>query len=311
MGISLAPIGVVLVFIAIGFLCRKTNWITAPQVRGLSFFAMTIALPCLIIRSFARIDLADVFDLRIYVVYFSVAFAVFGLSWCVARFVLKVPPTKAGLLAMASCFSNLGLIGLPILESTWGEHGVILFAIIVSLHPALMFTLTIGTIAFTSRNDRVVAGHWYDPFIGLLRNPIIVAVLIGGSLSLSGMAWPPFLLQFFNAMGGAAGPCALFCVGAFLSQVSFRSSLKVVYASVFKVVLMPVLVFCMGRYVVALEAETLIILTFMAGLPTGANVSVLSQKYQTAEAEISSVISAATLIALASLPLMILFLGSS
>jgi len=270
---------------------------------------MNIALPCLILKAFSNIDLAAIFDARVYLSYYPVAFLVFAIGWLVAKYGLKKGPTNVGLLAMGSCFANLGLVGLPIIEATWGEKGVALLAIVLSIHPAVMFTLSIGVIESTASNRKEMGRPWYYPLLGLFKNTIILSVLIGGALSLLKVEMPVPILSFLNVMSGAAGPCALFCVGAFLAQARFQTSFSSLYASVFKVMLMPVLIYCVGRFVFALEVETLLILTFIGGLPTGANVSVLSQYYRTAEADMSSVISAATLLSFVTLPAIIWLLS--
>ncbi len=307
MEISLEPIGIVFSFIVVGFLCRKLDIISVEQVRGLSFFAMNVALPCVILKSFARIDLAEIFDIRIYLSYFPIAIVVFGLGWLVAKFILKKEPTHTGLLAMGSCFANLGLVGMPLIEATWGEHGIAVLAIILSIHPVLMMSVPIAVIECTSKHED--GRKWWVPFTRLLKNTIILSVILGGFISLAKIEIPPSGHHFLQMMSGAAGPCALFSVGAFLAQARFRSSLSSLYAAVFKVILMPCLVYSVARFAFGVTGEVLMILTFIGGLPTGANASVLSQYYRSAEAEISSVVSAATLFSLLSLPAIVWLLN--
>lgn len=308
MNISLTPIAIVFVFIVIGFVCHKRDWISHDQIRGISFFAMNIALPCLILKSFASINLSEIFDLDIYLTYYASVAIVFILGLLAARLLLKTSSTTAGLLAMGGSFCNLGLIGLPLIQATWGEKGVAVLAIVLSIHPAVLFTTTIATIEITNP-DRTDGRPWYRPLLGLFKNPIILAVLSGGTLSYLQIQLPQGTLSFLDTMSGAAGPCALFCVGGFLARASLSNSLGILSAAPLKVVVMPMVVYVLGRYVFGLDGETLLILTFVSGLPTGANVSTLAQYYRVAEPEISSVISAATVLSFFTLP-MVLWLAS-
>jgi malonate transporter and related proteins len=304
MNISLEPIAIVFAFIMVGFICHKRNWITHDQIRGLSFFAMNIALPCLILKSFARINLAEIFDPDIYLSYYLSVAIIFFTGLLIARYFLKVSSTTAGLLAMGGCFCNLGLIGLPLVQATFGEKGVAVLAIVLSIHPAVLFTLTIATIEFTSQ-DKTDGRPWYKPLLGLFKNTIILAVLSGGTLSLLQVQLPHGVLSFLTMMSGAAGPCALFCVGGFLARANLSNIRGIITAVPLKVVIMPALVYFVGRNLFDLEYETAMMLSFVAGLPTGANVATLSLYYHEAESEISSVISAATLCSLATLPILI------
>ncbi len=307
MGISLEPIAIVFSFIAIGFLTRKIKLISVEQVRGLSFFAMNVALPCLILKSFSQIDLAEIFDIRIYLSYFPVAIAVFAIGWAAARWGLKKEPAHAGLLAMGSCFANLGLVGMPLIEATWGERGIALLAIILSIHPALMMSIPVSVIEMTSKRED--GRKWWMPLSRLLKNTIILSVILGGGISLLRVEVPAPAFSFLEMMSGAAGPCALFSVGAFLAHAQFKSSFSSLYASLFKVILMPFLVYVVARFIFGLNGEVLMIITFIGGLPSGANVSVLSQYYRTAETEISSVVSVATLLSMATLPMIVWLLS--
>lgn len=308
MTLSLTPIAVVFAFIMVGFLCYKMQWISNDQIRGLSFFAMHIALPCLILKSVTAINLAKVFDASIYLAYYLGTGIVFALGWLFARYLWKTTSTTSGLLAMSGCFSNLGFIGLPLVQATWGAKGVALLAIVLSIHPAILFITTIATIEFTS-SDRMDERPWYRPLVGLMKNMVVMAVVSGGTISLLEIQLPSPVVTFLNTMSGAAAPCALFCVGGFLAQVNLRSTKVIFSAAPLKVIVMPCLVFVLGRYAFDLEPETALILSFISGQPTGANVSTLSQYYRTSEPEISSVISASTLLSFITLP-MILFLAS-
>ncbi len=302
MDISLTPIILVFAFIMLGFTCRKQEWISQEQVRGISFLAMNIALPCLILKSFNRINLAEVFDPDIYITYYSCAFLAFFTGLLYARLILKMSEIKSGLMGMGACFSNLGLIGLPIVEATWGEQGVTILAIVLSIHPATLFSLTIITIELSGKKGGENSKAWYIPVLGLFKNMIILAVLTGGTLSLLEIKLPDPVIQFTELMAGSAGPCALFCVGAFLAQAKFSQSISTLAIVPIKIALMPFLVYYIGTQFIGLASQTAIILCFLAALPSGANVSTLSQYYRTAEPEISGIISASTLASFLTLP---------
>ena len=167
MEISLLPIFIVLALISLGYVCRKSDALSDEKARGISFFAMNIALPCLLLKAFTKIDFATIFDVRIYLTYFLCAFVIFSVGWLIARFILKCSATTCGLLGMASCFSNLGLIGLPIIEATWGDYGVGIFSIVVSIHPLVLFTLTMFVISRTAHAETSQLGHLPNPIIKL------------------------------------------------------------------------------------------------------------------------------------------------
>lgn len=302
---AIEPIAIVFGTICLGFLCMKSGKMTEDQLGGLVFFAMTIALPCLIIRSFLSIDLGAVFDPDIYLAYYSAAGLIFFTGWLVALKVMKTSGIEAGLYGMSASFCNHGFIGLPVVGATWGEPGVAILALIISIHPATMFTLTITTIELNRGEGRVTAKRLFTPLRGLVKNPIILAVVTGALLSAIKVPVPELGMTFLQTMALAAGPCALFCVGAFLADAKLSAMGRSVPHAVLKTVIMPLVTFVIGHQLFGLELWTALVVAFVSGLPAGANVVMLSHYYHTAEKDVSSVVSLTTLIGMGTLPLML------
>jgi predicted permease len=90
-------------------------------------------------------------------------------------------------------------------------------------------------------------------------------------------------------LAGAAGPCALFAIGLFVSQLSIRSGAAASWqSSVLKLVLHPLLMALLAFWLLPVDPFWAKIAVVCASLPLGATAFVLAQRYRLLEAETST-----------------------
>src|SRR2546423_5078615 len=112
--------------------------------------------------------------------------------------------------------------------------------------------------------------------------------LLGVVIATLGTALVGFAL-FAGLLAAAAGPCALFAIGLFVSQLSIREGLRASWPSAaLKLALHPLLMAALAFYVLPIDALWARISVVCASLPLGATAFVLAQRYRLLEAETSS-----------------------
>jgi predicted permease len=95
--------------------------------------------------------------------------------------------------------------------------------------------------------------------------------------------------RFASLLAAAAGPCALFAIGLFVSQLSIRAGAAASWqSSVLKLVLHPVLMASLAFWVLPVDPFWAKIAVVCASLPLGATAFVLAQRYHLLEAETST-----------------------
>ena len=127
---------------------------------------------------------------------------------------------EAGAHAFTSVLGNAVFLGLPIVLSLdgWIEHYVVLMlmegTIVIAVGAALMSPREEG--ADGGALNRIAA-----PFLRSLRNPLVAAMLAGIGVAMisaaTGLALPAPVASFFDLLGRAGGPAALFSMGLFLA----------------------------------------------------------------------------------------------
>src|SRR5207237_10713992 len=95
--------------------------------------------------------------------------------------------------------------------------------------------------------------------------------------------------RFATLLAAAAGPCALFAIGLFVSQLSIRAGVAASWQSaLLKLALHPILMALLVYYVLPVDPFWAKVAVVCAALPLGATAFVLAQRYRLLEAETST-----------------------
>ena len=197
----------------------------------------------------------------------------------------------------------------------WGSYysGVLLnFALVfvLSIHPLTLLGLTILIVEGARGGD----GHWLPKVVRsvvrVMRNPIIIAIVMGVLASLIDLPIPEMINGTLERFRTAGPTIALLLVGAGLYGQSVRGNLSAsLLCTVAKMFVQPVLVFSVAHFVFDLPPLWLTIVTLVAALPAGANVAVVAGNYNVCVDRSSTTILITTIISMLTLPLLVLYAG--
>ncbi len=299
----------VFVLIVVGFVAAQRRLIDGDGVRALSDAAFLIFMPALLFGAMARVDF-DRLTPGAAFAYYAVGLPLFAaallLQWMRGR-----DGGTATIHALGAVFGNTVMLGIPVVRLAYGETGLAFLLTIIAWH-ALIF-LSLGTLVLeTSQIERDPAGgrswrtlgaHLLQVARSALIHPVVLPILVG--LAWSALQWPlPVPLDRALAMlGAAATPLCLVLLGASLAQFDLRAGLATAAAlTAVKGALFPLLVWATGNWLLGLEPLPLAVATIAAALPTGANVYLFAQRYQTQVGEVSATVALATLVAALTLP---------
>ena len=124
---------------------------------------------------------------------------------------------------------------------------------------------------------------------GVLRSPLIWPIGLAVLLVSIQMKIPMPVERFATLLAAAAGPCALFAIGLFVSQLSIRAGARASWqTTVLKRVVHPLLMAALAFYVLPVDPCWAKIAVVCAALPLGATAFVLAQRYRLLEAETST-----------------------
>lgn len=258
----LAP---VFVLLAAGYLLAHTPLFDEQKTSALISFVWYVSLPALLFRFMASRPF-PIDELFLVASYYISMLLVYFLVMRAGKMFFKQSADEQGMFAMASCFANAGFVGIPILDGAYGDEGVRLLLILLSFHSLTLLTVT----------SMVVKHHQIGRFspgkalASLKTNPIVLTLIIGMCWSGIGLPYPEWLDRVLALPAAAAAPVGLFAVGLSLSGVKLAGDLPQAAAgTVIKLLVMPLFVYLMGRFVFDLSPLWLGVVTLFAALPSG------------------------------------------
>ena len=218
------------VFLVIGFGYAVVwkGWFSDAGVDGLMKFTQNFAIPCLLFRAIADLDLGQDFDLAMLVSFYAWAFGGFMAAMLGARFVFGRPWTDSVAIGFLGLFSNSVLLGLAITERAYGPEALTANYTIVALHAPFCYGvgITAMEIARTAGTGLAAAG----PRIlrAMFRNALVIGIGLGFAVNLSGVVLPQVLTDAVAMMARAALPAALFGLGGVLVRYRPEGDLRTI-----------------------------------------------------------------------------------
>lgn len=298
--------------ILIGFLVARRRLLPEGTGKGLSDFVFSIAMPALLFRTMVTVEASGVPPFGLLIGYFAANVATWVLASLATTRLLARPVEDAPSIAMAACFGNTVMLGLPLGTAYFGTAAVAAIAVIIALHaPILWVMATVQQEWIAQRNGSVdrTSGRLREVAIDLASNPIIFAVLAGSLWRLTGLGLPEVADRMLALLGQAAVPGSLFALGMGLTRFEVRSDISALSAIVvLKLAVMPVLAWLISAHLLGLSPIGTDAVTLLAACPTGANAFLFASRYEKAIGPVSGAIAAGTTLAAATVSIVLLLL---
>ena len=278
----------------------------AAGVKALSELVFNLFLPCLLFRSMASSQFGGA-DLTLLAAYFGASLLWFAAVALYYWHRYRQAMGGAIVMGLGAVFSNTVQLGIPIQKLAFGEAGLKLHLSIIALHSLVL--LTAATIWFEisrARNDgtRPRAGlgrSLFQVIKASVIHPVILPIIIGLMWSFAGWPLPGWADQPLGFLASAAGPMMLVLMGAQLSNMHLSEHWRgAVALTVAKNLLHPLLIFAV-TWALELSPLAIAVAVTCAALPMGANVFLFAQRYNSNESLITAATALSSLVALASL----------
>jgi len=180
--------------------------------------------------------------------------------------------------ALAAGYTNANYIGIPVATYVLGDAALVVPIVMLQLliiTPIALTLLEFATTGHASIRSTVTAP---------LRNPLIVAVLLGLVSSVTGLRLPAVLAHPIATIGSAAVPVVLIAFGMSLSGrrvlAAGTDRVATVAAVALKTAGMPAIAFLLA-VALRLTRDATYAVTVLAALPTAQNIFLYAQRFQT------------------------------
>jgi hypothetical protein len=269
-----------------GYLAGRLKIVTQASSHALNQFVYAFALPAMLFIAVYRGSLEEIlsgaFLLAVILATLGTALIGFALSYYVAG----ASPAESTMRALNASFANTGYLGIPLVTVAYGERAALPAALATVATNIISFALAIVCLELFV-NPR--PGGVRRALTGVVRSPLIWPIALAVLLVFLEAKIPLPVERFATLLAAAAGPCALFAIGLFVSQLSIRAGVQSSWqTTLLKLVVHPLLMALLAFYVLPVDAFWAKIAVVCAALPLGATAFVLAQRYRLLEAETST-----------------------
>ncbi len=290
---------VLFIYLLIGILCRKAGLVTGPARQSFTNFLLYVSLPCMVFQSF---DMEFTWDtLRqgalAFVIALTTAMAALVFGKIAYR---RVPADQRCIMEYGTLVNNAGFVGLPVVESAYGQAGLFLGSLFIIPNRIMMWSAGISLFTDAPLKQRIKS---------VLLNPGIIAVWLGFARMALRPALPAPAVKALSALGGMSGPLSMIVIGMILSEIDVRSLLepKAFVLVAVRQFLFPLALLAVLRLLGA-DPLTTNIAVVITGMPIGSSTAILADKYGANAEFASKCVFVSTVTSLVTIPILTLFL---
>jgi len=279
-----------------GYVAVHIGWFKASAVDGLMIFTQGFAIPCLLFRATAGLDLSAYLDWRLLFSFYSGATICFILGILGARFIFKRRPGEAVAIGFAALFSNTVMLGLPIMERAFGAEALAPNYAIVAFHAPFCYLIGITLMEVTRADGRSAGATSALVAKSMFKNALMIGIGLGFVVNLTGITLPKQLLDAVDLVIQAALPAAIFGLGGILTRYKMRAHLgQVAMIGVLSLAVHPAIAYWLSAVVFDLPVGMVRAAVLTASMAPGVNTYIFASMYNRATGVNSSAVLLLTL----------------
>jgi malonate transporter len=294
----------VFLLIGAGYIAARFGALNGAAVDGIMTYAQSFALPVLLFRAIATLDLSATYSVGLMASFYIGAFASFAALFAAARwgFGRSLPESVAA--GFAAYFSNTLLLGVPITERAYGTEALAGNFAIISIHAPLLYTFGIVAMVLAQAKGAPAQGAFalaQNAAKGIFTQPLVIGILCGFALNLSNLPMPSVIDSATEMLARSGIPAALFGLGGVLLRYRPEGEMRLIAMVVAaSLILHPAITYALGRGIFALDTAALRSATLTAAMAPGVSAYMFANMFGLGRRVAASAVLTGTLGALVS-----------
>lgn len=216
----------IFILIGLGYLSATLGVLSREQLRGVGSFVITFAMPAMVIKALSERRIGDVFNPHYLLAYGLASLGCFAVGLLLFKLYRKADLQNSAIAGLGMSVSNSAFIGYPVAAMAAGSQAVVVLALGMLVENLLMVPLALALAEAGRQQGGSVLSVLGQTLKRLARNPLIVSIVIGGSLSLLEVKIPAAPLKVIEMLAQASAPAALFVIGGVLYGTKVRGQLN-------------------------------------------------------------------------------------
>ena len=263
----------VMLCIMLGYFLARIGMIREELRKGLNALCFKVFLPLYLFRSVYETNVSDAFNPGLMI------FCCLGMIAWFAALMFLIPrmekeDPRRGVLIQGMFRSNFALFGLPMAETLCGAENMGPTNLLIGVCVPLVNVLAVIALE-TFRGGKP---NVKKMLLGIAKNPLIIASLLGLFFNLLGIPLYVDLKKTITSLGNVATPLSMVALGASFSFASARIYRRQLLLGVAgKLAICPLIMVTLGA-ILGFRAETLVPILIYFGAPTAVSSFPMAQQ---------------------------------
>lgn len=304
----LALIFPVIAVTAIGYALARSEFVNKSQLDGLSKITFNILMPSFLFVTMATSNLAEQFEPDIMFAFYLPVLGFYITLMAYHYYFAKTDRKQLGtaaVYAMGNTYSNVVLLGLPVVLSALGPDYATYVFLILSAHGIIMIGFTNFCGAFnqssktanTSKLSSTIKNLWH-----MISNPVLASIIGGMLYNVLGLGLNDTIKDTLTLLGKPGITCALIILGSSLHFYAIKGHrLQIAWLSLVKLILLPLSVYLSATYLFELEKTLVAVVVILSASPTGVNAYLVACTVQKHQALVASTVVVTTVLCMFSM----------
>lgn len=291
--------------ILLGYFLRKINFLSEDFVNVANKYVFKVALPVMLFKDIAATDVREEMELSFFMFCMLATIAMFLGVWLFAAIFIK-DKSLIGAFVQGSARGSAAILGVAFVENICGSIGMTPLMIVAAV--PFFNILSVIILVFNANTEQKDYGKIKGSVINIAKNPIIIGILIGVLVSVSGIRMPVMAERTIGYIAQTATPLALIAVGAgFDTKAALERLAPALLASFIKLIGLPML-FLPLAYKLGFGSSEMVAILIMLASPSTVSCYVMAKNMDNDAMLSSNIIVLTTLLSSVTLTLWIFVL---
>lgn len=289
-----------IVYLVAGIICYRLKIITEANRKQFIRFILSILMPCMVFNSFKSVTIEMI---REGFLALLISLAVCLVTSIVGRYIyLNVSIDRRNIMRYGTLINNAGFAGLPVVDSVFGNNGLILASIF--LIPIRIFMWSAGITMLSAEKQSAL-----NVLIKLLKNPSIVAVFLGIFRGMLEIKLPEFLDTALISMSNAVSPMAMIAVGSIIATIRIKGLIDkdVLFFTVIRLGVIPITTLVITKFL-GFSSMLIGVSTILTAMPAATTTALLAAQYNSDVLFASRLVFVTTVLSIITSPMLMLVL---
>lgn len=300
MGVILNQIALLFLLMGAGYGLKRIHMFDGETDKRYSAFIVNVTIPATILNAacqeteLAPGDLAGIAGIAV------LSFLLLPvLSWFASKLL-----RQDGVFTCMLVYSNLGFMGIPIIQSIYGKTYVIYVAVFMMIFNISLFSYGVSVLCHSGKRNLA-------DLLKKLLNPGIISAVAALVLFAAKPPIPAVFKAFLDSVSSVTTPVAMMLIGSSLADIRLKevfTDWSMYCLAALKLVIFPLILWGILEGLLSVPSEWAAIAVILTGLPVAGNVSMLCIQYGVGQQKAAKGMFVTTVASAATIPVLIYLL---